>query len=67
MEKVKRALRLAYLITLMVLASVGMSISGAAPVIPKHKETVMEDEAKTQKNNEEEESEENQSQDEKKN
>jgi hypothetical protein len=49
MEKFKRALRLTILIFLMLLASLGMSITGAAPVIPKHKETIMDDETRTKK------------------
>ena len=40
-------MRLSVLVFLMVLASVGMSITGAAPVLPKQKETVIEDESKS--------------------
>jgi hypothetical protein len=61
MEKLKRALRLSVLICMMVLASIGMSITGAAPVLPKHKEAVMEDESKSKKNNDEEQSKEDHS------
>jgi len=49
MEKIKRALRLTMLIFLMVLASIGLSITGAAPQLPKDKETVMEEETKSRK------------------
>ncbi len=49
MEKIKRAMRLSVLIFLMVLASVGLSITGAAPPLPKEKETVMEEETKSKK------------------
>ena len=49
MEKIKRAMRLSILIFLMVLASIGLSITGAAPTLPKEKETVMEEESKSRK------------------
>ena len=49
MEKIKRAMRLSLLICLMVLASIGLSITGAAPPLPKEKETVMEEESKKKK------------------
>ena len=49
MEKIKRAMRLSLLIFLMVLASIGFSITGSAPPIPKDKETVMEEESKKKK------------------
>ncbi len=50
MEKIRRALRLIFLIFLMVLASVGLSITGAAPTLPKEKETYIEDESRSKKN-----------------
>ena len=49
MEKIKRAMRLSLLIFLMVLASVGLSITGAAPPLSKEKETFMEEESKSKK------------------
>lgn len=49
MEKIRRTLRLIFLIFLMVLASVGLSITGAAPTLPKEKETYIEDESRSKK------------------
>ena len=42
-------MRLFAIVFLIVLASVGMSITGAAPVLPKQKETIIEDESKLKK------------------
>ena len=49
MEKIRRTMRLIFLIFLMVLASVGLSITGAAPTLPKEKETYIEDESRSKK------------------
>ena len=49
MKKIRRALRLIFLIFLMVLASIGLSITGAAPTLPKEKETYIEDESRNKK------------------
>jgi hypothetical protein len=49
MEKIRSILRLIFLIFLMVLASIGLSITGAAPTLPKDKETYIEDESRNKK------------------
>ena len=48
MKKIKRITRICGLVLLMLLASVGMGITGAAPVLPKNRERLADNKTQTE-------------------
>lgn len=53
MEKIKRVLRVLALVLLIGLASIGMTVTGAAPALPKNREKYLTETEQTEKKEDE--------------